>query len=85
MNLAINNNRYHRGGRKGNDMPYTYAKDDEIEIRLDLSRPEISISYRLIGESDGPWISTSFQRSDVRDENEALDIVSAWLDNQGTN
>lgn len=56
-----------------------YAKDDKIEIRVDMKRPAAVIQYRIL--SEGQWRMTPFQRADVRNEDHALRMVNNWLNN----
>jgi hypothetical protein len=58
---------------------YTYAADDEIEIRVNLEQSASPIEYRLIDSET--WHGTPFQRADVSFETDAIATVNAWLDN----
>jgi hypothetical protein len=61
---------------------WTYAKNNEIEIRIDLARPETNVEYRFLSEQS--WTSSPFQSLNFRcgtaDEIEALKAVYNWLE-----
>jgi len=61
---------------------WTYAKNNEIEIRIDLARPKTSVEYRFLGEQS--WTSSPFQSVNFHcgagDEIEALKAVDNWLE-----
>ena len=60
-----------------------YAKNKDIEIRVDLERPESVIQYRLLREHQ--WNMTPFQRADVQNHLDALRLVDMWLEHGFTN
>ena len=60
---------------------WTYARNSDIEIRIDLVRPETSVEYRFTSEKI--WSASPFQSVNFRhgsgDEQEALKAVDRWL------
>ncbi len=65
---------------------WTNAKNEDIEIRIDLVRPETSVEYRFIDDfSKAGWQANPFQSVNFRcgagDEKEALKAVDKWLEN----
>lgn len=61
-------------------MTHTYIADDDIEVRVDLERPESAIEYRILADEYQRWHTTPFRRADVTFEAEALDRINAWLE-----
>lgn len=63
---------------------WTYGNNNDVEIRIDLSRPEATVEYRLTGDTE--WQPSPFQSVQFRcgagDEQEALITVDAWLESQ---
>lgn len=61
-----------------------HARNDEIEIRVDLERSASQIMYRVLADENHSdeieWTGTPFQRADVLNEDEALSLVDAWLE-----
>ena len=61
---------------------WTYVKNSDIEVRIDLVRPETSVEYRFIGEQT--WTASPFQSANFccgsGDEQEALKAVDRWLE-----
>lgn len=57
---------------------YNTAKNEEIEVRVDLERPESVIQYRCL-DDEIIWVSTPFQRADVTTEEDALVLIDNWL------
>ena len=60
---------------------WTYAKNSDIEVRIDLVRPETSVEYRFIGEQT--WTASPFQSVNFccgsGDEQEALKpLIGGW-------
>lgn len=59
---------------------WTFAKNSNIEIKIDLSRPESTVYFRVIGDSE--WEPTPFQSVNFRcgagDETAALEAVDEW-------
>lgn len=67
---------------------YSYAANDEIEVRVDLSQSALGIGYRFLRDrfdEEETWYPTIFQSADVQDEDDALLKVDSWLDAQGSN
>lgn len=64
---------------------YDMAKDDELQVRVDLDRPESCVQYRFVDEKPGNWRFTALQRADVTDADDALVLINDWLDTQATN
>jgi hypothetical protein len=59
-----------------------YKSNEDIEIRVDLERPEAMIEYRLTTRDpeDDTWHPTPYQRADVTTEDDALALVDGWLE-----
>jgi hypothetical protein len=61
---------------------YQYASNGEIEIRIDLSKRESQVQYRLLTAHEPEnkrWNGTSFQAADFVTSSDALLHVWAWL------
>ncbi|MDK2126699.1 hypothetical protein [Parachitinimonas caeni] len=60
------------------------ASDDEIEVRVNLVQKGSAIEYRplLLNDPNEPleWKSTPFQAAEVHSEDQALSLVSRWLE-----
>jgi hypothetical protein len=70
---------------KKKEINYTYAIENDIEIRVNLEDPKSMIEYRIkdyYNDSEhGEWIVSPFQRADVLTEIDALKIINNYLDN----
>jgi excisionase family DNA binding protein len=63
-------------------MTQKVVANEDIEIRVDLERPNSQIKYRLT-TADMDWVGTPFQRADCLTGADALDLVDDWLESQG--
>ena len=60
------------------------ARNEEIEIKLYVTKPESSIWYRRRDDQETGWISSPFSRHHVQTESEALMLIDSWLNRGGT-
>lgn len=60
---------------------FRYAKNDDIEIRIDLAHPGLMVEYRLAPDGEeAEWHSTPFQSYEFNSEDAALKTIDGWLE-----
>lgn len=60
---------------------YNYAEENGIKIRVDFSRPETSVDYKIDNDD---WTASPFQSADLNhlDADGVLEEVINWLEGQ---
>jgi hypothetical protein len=61
------------------------AKNEDIEIRINLEKPSSAIEYRNIYPDTTDWKPTPFNAADATDEDDALSMVDEWLETSYSN